>query len=302
MNEMIKSSEISILFQGAVDKVNTPKALKSIRKLLPESEIIISTWEGTATESLDCDVIVLNEDPGGFQDQFNSCFCNNTLRQIVSAQTGLKRVTRKYVIKMRMDLILKSCNFLKYYDSFPDRDPNYIIFHHRIIACSFFSKKFCSTKFENQPLPFHLSDWFVFGEVKDIQDLYNIPLPAEPSNSWYMSTHPYSGQNIDLLRASHQYAPEQYIFYKACKNKFPEIKFDHYLDYNADNIFMSEKIIANNCIILNPNQFRFICGKEQAGSDRYKLWSQFPGIIPETLERGLYTYNTFVNDYKRYCR
>ena len=42
---MIKSEDISVVVQGAIDKVNTPKCLESIRKVLPRAEIVLSTWE-----------------------------------------------------------------------------------------------------------------------------------------------------------------------------------------------------------------------------------------------------------------
>ena len=42
----IDKKDISVVVQGAIDKEWTPLCLKSIRKYLPESEIILSTWGG----------------------------------------------------------------------------------------------------------------------------------------------------------------------------------------------------------------------------------------------------------------
>ena len=47
---MINSKDISVVVQGAIDKENTPKCLESIRKYLPDAEIILSTWEGSEVE------------------------------------------------------------------------------------------------------------------------------------------------------------------------------------------------------------------------------------------------------------
>ena len=60
---MIDSKDISVVVQGAVNKNETPKCLKSIRKFLPNAEIILSTWEGSDTKNLDYDILVLNKDP-----------------------------------------------------------------------------------------------------------------------------------------------------------------------------------------------------------------------------------------------
>ena len=56
---MIKSEDISVVVQGAIDKFNTPKCLKSIRKVLPRAEIVLSTWEKSDVNGLDYDILVL---------------------------------------------------------------------------------------------------------------------------------------------------------------------------------------------------------------------------------------------------
>ena len=53
---MIDSKDISVIVQGPINKKETPKCLKSIRKFLPEAEIILSTWQGTDISNLDYDI------------------------------------------------------------------------------------------------------------------------------------------------------------------------------------------------------------------------------------------------------
>ena len=53
----IDTKDISVVVQGAVDKINTPKCLESIRKFLPCAEIVLSTWEGTDVTGLDVSTI-----------------------------------------------------------------------------------------------------------------------------------------------------------------------------------------------------------------------------------------------------
>ena len=58
MSEKIDFKDISIIVQGAIDIAETPKCLASIRKHLPEAEIILSTWNNEPVEGLDYDVLV----------------------------------------------------------------------------------------------------------------------------------------------------------------------------------------------------------------------------------------------------
>ncbi len=108
----INTQDITVVVQGAVDKKNTKLCLESIRKYLPGAEIVLSTWKDTDVTKLDFDKVVLNPDPGGYKDKYVNTFTNNTLRQLISTQNGIKRATRKYIIKIRSDLILKSNPFI----------------------------------------------------------------------------------------------------------------------------------------------------------------------------------------------
>lgn len=297
----IDTKDISVVVQGAVDPVNTPKCIKSLHKHLPGAQIILSTWKGANVEGLEVDEVVLSEDPGGFRDKYCTTFVNNTLRQVVSTHAGMKHAIGKYILKIRSDLIFLSCHFLELFTAYPHRNFDMPVFHERVIFSSFFTKEFCSSKTIDQPLPFHVSDWFVFGNADDVHFLYDITFPKEPFNSWYLAESNYRSVKKNLLKASHQYAPEQYIFFSACRKVYPEIKFEHYMDYTCDNIKWSERLIANNCIILDPWQCRFVCGKVKAGKDRYKKWTIFPFTIPKTLKKGLYLNEKFDILYNRYC-
>ena len=296
----IRTQDITVVVQGAVDKKNTKLCLESIRKYLPGAEVVLSTWKGTDVTKLDFDKVVFNIDPGGYKDKYVNTFTNNTLRQLISTQNGIKRATKKYIMKIRSDLILKSNSFLKYHRMFTQRKKEYELFQKRIITTTFFTKKYLYSNGLVQPVPFHLSDWFSFGLADDIRSLYNVELPVEPDFSWYLYDNKYTGRKVNLLNASHQYAPEQYIAYKAFSKKF-DIKFKHYMDYNEENILLSEKLIANNFIILSPTQIKLICGKESAGTDYYKKWTKNPMSIPTLLWKGLYRYDVFLEDYKKYC-
>ena len=133
---MIDSKDISVIVQGPINKKETPKCLKSIRKFLPEAEIILSTWQGTDISNLDYDILVLCEDPGTtlIEEFTHKKTYNNMNRQLVSTKEGLKKATRKYAMKLRSDLIFTSDRFLEYFNKFEARGNNYNLFKHKILT------------------------------------------------------------------------------------------------------------------------------------------------------------------------
>ena len=85
-----------------------------IRKYLPKSKIILSTWDGSNVNGLDYDIVIFNKDPGGSLCSANDDkILNNVNREIVSTLAGLKVCKTKYVFKIRSDLIIKSNKILK---------------------------------------------------------------------------------------------------------------------------------------------------------------------------------------------
>lgn len=296
----IDSSEVSVVLQGPVEKGITHNAIKKIRKVLPQSEIILSTWENSNVSDIAVDSLILNKDPGGFPDKNVKTFTNNTLRQLTSTIVGIRKAKRKYILKMRSDIYLENDNFLKYFQKFPKRDERFKFFSHRIIICSFFSKKYLSYKNLICPVPYHMSDWLAFGLNEDIKKLYDIELPVEPDNSWYFADIKTSTEKVNLLGCSHRFAPEQYIFVNSFSKCF-DLNFSDYMDYNKINISLSERLFANNFIILDPWQLKLTSGKEKTGNDKYRLWTKCQLFVPHNLWVGLYRNYIFQCDYIKYC-
>lgn len=173
---MIKYNEISVIVQGAIHKDLTPKCLNSIRKYLPEAEIILSTWDGSNVSGLDYDLLILNKDPGGTKHDYaiynKTRSMNNFNRQLISTQNGIQKATRKYILKLRADLILKNANFLNYWDEFLIRNENYSLFTHRVIANVLYSREYSCQSGYGYPLPFHPSDFWFFGTKEDIKNYF----------------------------------------------------------------------------------------------------------------------------------
>ena len=109
-------SEITVIVQGPVvgggdappDDRLTYWCLESIRRHLPGARIVLSTWEGSDTDGLDCDDIVFNTDPGGVPLFLSARakVLNNVNRQIVTTKAGMNLCSSNYALKMRSDMAL----------------------------------------------------------------------------------------------------------------------------------------------------------------------------------------------------
>ncbi|MEI0799641.1 WavE lipopolysaccharide synthesis family protein, partial [Brachyspira intermedia] len=285
-NNKIASKNISVIVQGAVCEY-TSTCLNSIRKYLPESEIILSTWEGSNTYGLDYDTLVLNKDPGSvICDSINNLY-NNTNRQLISTQNAIKKVSRKYILKFRTDNILYGNNFINYLNEYINYNNEYKIFKNKIITTSIFSKEYSDiTKF---PTPFHVSDFFLFGLSCDIKDYFdNTKLLNDYELSNYKLKYKYKVPNPEL---TFRYSPEQYFCYSWLKKHFDNIVFDDWSDWNFRNIEISNNIISNNFIVLDPDQISFYNPKHQYSfKNTYNIY----GLI--TYSRFNYMYNNTINN------
>lgn len=289
---MINSKDISVVVQGAIDKKLTPKCLKSIRKYLPDAEIILSTWENSQTEGLDYDFLLLNQDPGGYKHDFalynKKSSINNFNRQLVSTKSGVQKSSRQYCLKLRSDLVLNNSNFLKYWDKFNKQNEEYKIFKHRVLCSSIYSREYsCNITGNSLPTPFHPSDFWFFGLTEDLKEYFNsCPKQTdEEAGNWsfkYPNRLPYSSM---LWR----FAPEQFFCVNWVKKHYPNIQFDDWSDWNPENIELSNNILYNNFIFLDFEQSGIYSKKHSwAIENRDKI-------------QGLITYQHFQEQYQHYC-
>lgn len=294
---MITSEQISVIIQGAYNPEITPKTIKSIKKLLPDSQIIFSTWENTvipkeATENIQ---IVFNKDPGAYEFNAPSGKLHNINRLIYSTQKGIELAKRPYTLKLRSDMCLNNKNFLKLY-KFKDRCCNYKLFTNRILVCDTFSLKFEeNTQGQRHYRPFHISDWFYFGTTSDIQKLYDIPLVHEPEFTQWYKNHPMPENKFHMNpRLWRKMTPEQYITSTCAQKYFPQISFKDILDYNEHNIRQSEIFIANNFDIFSLHKLGISILKPEYMN--FKI-SEYP-----VCKNGYYSEMVCKNDYNKYCR
>lgn len=245
---MIDSKDISVVVQGAIDFKNTPKCLASIRKWLPDSEIILSTWENSNITNLDYDVLLLNQDPGSFQ--MGPFETNNVKRQIYSTLQGLKISRRKYALKIRSDILLTGNGFTEYLEKFNSYDEDWHFLKRRIVIPSSITRD--PRVWESPMCP---SDWCSFGLLEDMLALWNIPFPSEEEQNWFK----YHVKNDSVKEYYYplisRYNPEQFIWINFVKKFKKELSTEHMFDINQNSIDETMLSFANNLVIISDEQF-----------------------------------------------
>ena len=257
----IDKKDISVVVQGAIDKEWTPLCLKSIRKYLPESEIILSTWGGSDVENLDYDILVLNKDPGPNEliRKYPHKQVNNIDRQIISSYNGLKKGNRKFGLKIRSDMLLNGIGFLHYYSKYGNDGIENAFFNQRIL----FGDKGVFIP------PYIICDWYSFGLLKDLQEWYNISLYKIKLGEEYFLDEINYYKRPKFADIICQYIPEQWLVIQNILKYDNDINYKHFYDNNEISIKKSIYFIINNTIILEEHLSNVILPKYSNKNNPY---------------------------------
>lgn len=294
-NNSIKPFDISVIVQGAIDKIETPKCLASIRTHLPNAEIILSTWENSKTEGLDYDTLILNKDPGGvlLEEYKSKVIYNNLNRQLLSTQEGLKSATRKYTLKLRSDLIITNTTFLENYNLYPQRINDYRLFEHKILVPTLLTRYYYRANNNRTKMPFHISDWWFFGLTTDIKKYFeNTPLVQEPDFTNYFKKEANKTKKNPYGKIMHKFAPEQYFALSAFSKAFDDIKMIDASDYSEELMEKFKKCLLNNFIVLDFKQSGIYLNKYSFSKNEKFIGDQYID---------LYNPYRFQKDYKEVC-
>lgn len=296
-----ESKDITVVVQGPVfggpqdppERRLTARVLESIRRHLPGSPVILSTWRGQNTTDLDLDPsqIIYNIDPGGFPTHAprpgQPAQLNNVNRQIVSTHEGLKRVQTPFALKLRPDLELQHAGFLDFFGRYPAFNPELRAVGSRFITCQFFARNprsHARMPFQLE-MPFHPSDWVFFGRTADLQNLWDIPLMQAEDQTWF-SQRPQPSNIPPRHRVLYRYAPEQWIWLSFLRKHAPVI-CEHLGHIDAHILRQSELSLANNLVILTLEQF---------GIKSLKV-----DIPTQMLPWQIYTHHAWRELYRHYC-
>lgn len=294
---MIESKDISFVVQGAINKKETPKCLKSIRKYFPNAEIILSTWEDSDISDLDYDIVVLNQDLGAviIEEFSHKIVYNNMNRQLLTTKEGLKKASRKYAMKLRSDLIITTDKFLEYFDKFPERTQNYNLFKRKILAPALFTRfdyRF-GKQYKKLTTPFHISDWWLFGLREDIETYF---LDTKPADEPYFTKYFEQKENEHKIspygKIKFKFAPEQYFGYECFSRNYDDIYMEDAADCTDELMEKSRECLVNNFIILEYKQSGIYLNKYPYSKNEKFSGDQYTG---------LYYFCRYELEYKKIC-
>lgn len=234
--------DLSIIIQGKCSEINKANALRRIQILLPEAEVIISTWKNYSDLHYETDTVIQLDDPGGVVADDVSNVSNNINRQIISTRAGLEKATRPYCLKIRTDILLENVDFLKEFGRYDEIAPPLHV-KNRILICNYYTRNP-----RVYPLPFHPSDWVLFGRTEDLKRYFSAPCESTEEIRWF-TTHPreQTGFYTNLLS---RYVPEQYL----CLNflrQFEPVHCDCFYDATEENIRQTERMLAGDFVVLD---------------------------------------------------
>ena len=252
--------DFSIVVQGPIhsspenkgSRDITVRCLASIRRFFPGAELVLSTWNGAATDGLDCDVLVKSEDPGAvaFTDAQPPTGFNNTNRQIVSTRAGMEAASREFAVKFRGDFYFESACLLELGESLscPLRGA---AFRSRIHLGPYLT----GNPRRHRPAPFFFSDLLQAGRLEDLRKLWNIPLAPEPETTRWLETHAgssffpvHEGVKLRLF-------PEQYIIVAFLATQNRHFRLDHPYDISPRKLLASEKFLLESFRVIEVAQF-----------------------------------------------
>ena len=296
---MINSKDVSVVIQGPTsDYYSIFKICKSIRKYLPDAELIFSTWHDSKHEWLDflADEVVCNDDPQ--VEQTPSGLNNSVNRILISTNAGLEVATRKYCLKMRSDLILENNKILSILDKFPKRDDRYSVFENRVVFYNLFTRvKGYFNACGQIECPLQLSDWLCFGLTSDINKYFaNAKLTHQKEFANYLSEDKAISISYRPKGEIWKFPPEQYFAQEFFTKYFPQMERDNYLSYTPEQVKLSRLLFVNNIIPCGFNEIGIYSLKKV-----YSKLSKHINKIFITSSFGLYSYEKFLYDYKKYC-
>lgn len=274
-----RPEEVSFVVQGPVEPELTPRCCDSIRAWFPGAEIVVSTWRGADTSRLECDEVVVSEDPGTLEP-----FSYNTNRQLVSSLTGIRASSRPLVAKVRSDLVFHGDSLLRHWRRWDQYADGPRVFGDRVLVPNVFTRKPTYL----YPLPHHPSDWAFFGARADVELLFDVPLLAAADAVIPTPTDPLVALFWGSARAP-SFAPEQYIWVSAVRKRLGSLRLAHPWDFTPETLRESEALFANNLAVLDTyGQFGLSCPK-------------YPDANRIFADRTLYQHEDWLELYETYC-
>lgn len=291
-NLKIDSKDISVIVRGLIVNDNgsdekkkfTKISLESLRKYLPEAQIILSSSKGSDVSGLDYDVLVLSDNPERIDmaisaDDTSKTKLMTTNYQILFSQKGLEKADRPYTLNIRSDIILTGTGFIKYFIKYNKNKDSDILKNKIAVLPTVNPRK--TRKFLSESFLFDVCDWFYFGSTEDMKNIFDIPL---------MDKNKLSGEKINgFYLVKNNIESEQYIWTSFLK-KYQEVYLPNLNYFSEDGLKLSEESYAKNTIMVPANKAQIKC---------LKMPNAGYGSVP-FLSQGLYTFNEYKKMYNTY--
>lgn len=179
MYSSVSSRYISVILQGPLFRQSqsgdgAALAIESIKKYLPDAEIIVSTWRGEETDGLSgVSKFIISDLPDALVDSTGNI--NNFNRQLTSTLKGLNEATRTYVLKMRADHRLEGTQLFTR-PSRVNKQTTHGLLSRKITVTNYFVRDPLKV-----PFLFHISDLIQFGTKADMVNLWTSSCPENAS-------------------------------------------------------------------------------------------------------------------------
>ena len=170
----VDSRKISVVIQGPLFRTLSPErnifaCIASVKKHLPDAEIIVSTWKHEDISQVYADQIIVLDDPGCLLDDAGNQI--NTNRMLLSTLAGVQASKRPYVMKLRADHNLTSAALAVIGKPEATGSDDTKLFATPITLTTLYLRNP-----ERMPMLFHVSDLVQFGTREAMIALWNQPL------------------------------------------------------------------------------------------------------------------------------
>lgn len=194
----------------------------------------------------------------------NLCNVNNFIESVYN---GLALATRKFVLRVRNDLLFKDRTFIDLYKKLYNnyyRKGDRTVFNMPVMISSLYTLN----PFAGGRLPFHYGDWFHFGLLTDIRPMWNLPLVTLDFMTHYKSHYCMPGTKEKERNFLSKIAVEQYIHFKFFQKKFNDIV----LEYHNDDSSVDESIdiLLDNFIVADIYNMNVYYPKYNDGFNSYQ--------------------------------
>ncbi len=277
----ISYTDISVIVRGLVVGAGenderrkfTKRSLESVRRYLPGAEIILSTWKGSDVDGLHYDRVLFSDEP----ERIEMAFADGRVKlvaanhQIITSQSGLEHVQRKYALVMRSDMVLNDTGFLRYFVKYASSPPIGFLKHKIVVLPTYNPRRV--------PAPiYNVCDWMYFGYTEDVRAVFEIPL---------MTVDTLRGEKKGGYYQMEQNSESEQYIWSSFLRKYTAVHIPQFDAVSPRDIQLSEESYARHVIMLPAHKAGVQCLKMPHAGYGARPW----------LSQGLYTWN----EYRRLC-